>query len=315
MDKKINIVRNKPLQKYLLKRTIIIAALITLILILYGCEEPFINDPGTVYPQSEPLYADLEKRIRENYDYRAVFTWDQYKDLMTELSKEKYLVLPLDEMRNTYNDSKVVIGLRHDIDMNPFKALEMAEIEKDFGFRTTYFVLPTADYYGYIYRTGLNRCTGLDSLIKDLYDKGAEIGIHNDLLTAMIDYGFDPLIFNSTELTFIKALGIPVSGTASHGSPIAKKTVPNYQIFSDFAISDSILYDGRKYPIGKYSLMDYGFSYEAYFLDFDFYYSESGGRWNNENGFAGTLEKLDKSIPGNRIQILTHPDWWGKVIN
>lgn len=291
------------------------ATLVILIVILSGCEEPFIQEPVPIYPPHEPPYADLEKRIREQYDYRAIFTWDQYNDLMFELSKDKYLVLPLNEMRNTYSDSKVVIGLRHDIDMNPFKALEMAEIEKDFGFRATYFILPTADYYGELYITGLNRSTGLDSLIKELYDRGAEIGIHNDMLTAMIDYGFDPLIFNSNEMAFIKSLGIPVSGTASHGSPIARKTIPNYQIFSDFAKSDSVLYEGKKYPIGKNSLREFGFEYEAYFLDFNNYYSESGGKWNDENGFTGILSKLEESLPGDRIQILTHPDWWGRGSN
>jgi len=298
-----------------MKRQKLLAALVILIVILAGCEEPFIQEPVPIYPPHEPPYADLEKRIREKYDNRAIFTWDQYYDLMIELSKDKYLVLPLNEMRNTYSDSKVVIGLRHDIDMNPFKALEMTEIEKDFGFMATYFILPTADYYGELYRTGLNRSTGLDSLIKELYDRGAEIGIHNDMLKAMIDFGFDPLIFNSNVLAFIKSLGIPVFGTASHGSPIAKETVPNYQIFSDFAKSDSILYERKKYPIGKNSLREFGFEYEAYFLDFNNYYSESGGKWNDENGFTGTLSKLEESLPGDRIQILTHPDWWGRGSN
>jgi hypothetical protein len=298
-----------------MKRPGLYSALIILILVFEGCEKTFIQDPIPIYPPHEPPYADLEKRIREKYDYRAVFTWDQYRELLTELAKEKYLVLPLDEMRNTYNDSKVVIGLRHDIDMNPFKALEMADIEKDFGFRVTYFVLPTADYYGFLFKTGLTRNKGLDSLIRDLYKKGAEIGIHNDMLTAMIDYGFDPFIFNKNELDFIKSLGIPVTGTASHGSPIAKKTVPNYQIFSDFATSDSVLYEGKKYPIGKNSLKEFGFEYEAYFLNFNYYYSESGGKWNDEKGFAGILSDLERSLPGDRIQILTHPDWWGRKNN
>ena len=289
--------------------------LMILIMILIGCEKPLRQDPVPINPPHEPPYADLEKRVREEYDYRAVFTWVQYKDLLLELSKGKYLVLPLNEMRNTFDNSKVVIGLRHDIDMNPFKALEMANMEKDFGIRATYFILPTADYYGYIYRTGLKRSIGLDSLIRELYDTGAEIGIHNDMLTAMIDYGFDPLTFNSNELALLRSLEIHVYGTASHGSAIAKKTVPNYQIFSDFAKSDSVLYEGKKYPIGKYSLKEFEFEYEAYFLNFNFYYSESGGKWNDENGFTGTLQKLDKSVPGDRIQILTHPDWWGRISN
>ena len=183
-----------------MKRHQLYAPLIILILVLAGCEKTFIQDPIPIYPPYQPPYAGLEKQIREKYDYRAVFSWSQYIDLMNELSKDKYLVLPLNEMRSTYSDSRVVIGLRHDIDMNPFKALEMAEIEKDFGFSATYFFLPTADYYGYLFRTGLNRSIGLDSLLKDLFDRGTEIGIHNDMLTAMIDYGFAPFIFNSNEL-------------------------------------------------------------------------------------------------------------------
>jgi len=298
-----------------MKRTRFHIVLITFITISYGCEKTFIEDPVSENSLPEPPYASLEERIRAKYDHRAVFTWDQYMDLMTELSKDKYLVLPLEEMRKTYSESKVVVGLRHDIDMNPFKALESAVIERDFGFRTTYFVLPTADYYGYLYRTGLYRNEGLDSIIRDLYDTGAEIGMHNDMLTAMIDFGFDPFSFNGNELAFIRSIGIPVSGTASHGSPIARLTVPNYQIFSDFDKSVSVVYNGKEYPIGKNSLAEYGYEYEAYFLDFDFYYSESGGKWNDVNGFSGILEQLAGSLPGTRIQILTHPDWWGKAIN
>jgi hypothetical protein len=304
----------KPVQKKM-KGPKFSAGLVVTIMILAGCNKPLVQDPVPVYPKHEPPYAGLEKRIREEYDYRAVFTWGQYNDLLIELSKEKYQVLPLNEMRNTFNNSKVVIGLRHDIDMNPFKALEMAKMEKNSGIRATYFILPTADYYGYIYRTGLNRSVGFDVLIKELYKTGAEIGIHNDMLTAMIAYGFDPLTFNRRELDFLNSLGIPVTGTASHGSPIAKKTVPNYQIFSDYAKSDSVLYEGKMYPIGKHSLMDFGFQYEAYFINFNFYYSESGGKWNDENGMAGILLKLQKSVPGDRIQILAHPDWWGRVSN
>ena len=302
-------------QEDLMKRTRFHIFLIAIITIINGCEKPFIQDPVAENPLPEPPYTGLEERIREKYDHRAVFTWDQYMDLLTELSKDKYLVLPLDEMKNTFSESKVVIGMRHDIDMNPFKALEMVGIERDFGFRTTYFVLPTADYYGYMYSTGLNRNAGLDPLIRDLYDSGAEIGMHNDMLTAMIDFGFDPFIFNGNELAFIRSLGIPVTGTSSHGSPIARITVPNYQIFSDFAKSVSVVCYGNEYPIGKYSLADYGYEYEAYFLDFDLYFSESGGKWNDVNGFSGILEQLARSLPGTRIQILTHPDWWGKAIN
>lgn len=114
-------------------------------------------------------------------------------------------------------------------------------------------------------------------------------------------------------LKWLRSNKIRIYGTASHGSPLARKTVPNYQIFSDFAKSDSLEYMGKIYPLGEHSLKDYGFKYEAYFVDFGFYFSESGGKWNDPEGFTGILKKLESSNAGDRIQVLVHPDWWGKA--
>jgi hypothetical protein len=134
-------------------------------------------------------------------------------------------------------------------------------------------------------------------------------------LTVLILNNIDPFLFNREELKFYKSLKIPIYGTASHGSPLAKKTVPNYEVFSDFSKSDSVLYQDKKYPLGIHSLKQYGFRYEAYSINFGTYFSESGGKWNDPEGFAGILKKLESSNPGDRIQILVHPDWWGQSSN
>jgi hypothetical protein len=259
-------------------------------------------------------YSELEKTIRERYDPYAVFTWAQYKQLLGIISQEKFLVLPLNEMRNTYSNTQVVIGLRHDVDFNVFKALEMAGIEKEYGIRATYYLLATAEYYGRITNSGLVRSHGIATVIRKICQTGAEIGIHNDLLTVMIQFKLSPFLFNQEEQEFYKAIGIPIYGTAAHGSPIAKQTVSNYQIFSDFAQSETVRYQGHEYPLGSHNLKEYEFQYESYFIDFKTYYSESGGRWNDSNGFNGILEKLKSSKPGDRIQVLVHPDWWGKTL-
>jgi hypothetical protein len=157
------------------------------------------------------------------------------------------------------------------------------------------------------------RSEGIGTLFQEISNTGAEIGIHNDLLTVMIQDGIDPLEFNRQELEYYKSLGITIHGTASHGSDIAKKSVPNFEIFSDFAKKDTIHYDGRVYKIGRHSLKDFGYEYEAYFVDHKLYLSDSGGRWNDKEGLKGILKELDASKPGDRIEILVHPDWWGKT--
>jgi hypothetical protein len=277
-----------------------------LLLALSGCEK---NDMP-VEPESP--YSATEKMIRAEYDRSAVFSWKDYHILMDKLCEEKFTVLPLNEMRKHFDPSKVVIGLRHDMDFNAFRGLEMVNIERSYGIRSTYFVLATSEYYGKITQSGVTRNIGMDSLYKRISDRGGEIGIHNDLLAVMIIYGLDPYLFNKNELDFYSSVGIQIHGTASHGSYIAKVTATNYQIFSDFAKKDSVEYNGQKYPLGIKSLADFGYEYEAYFINFNSYITDSGGKWNDPEGFQGILKKLDSAIPGDRIQILVHPDWWGR---
>jgi len=293
------------------KKPIMFGCLVVNLLMSSFCEKDTANElPVTISP-----YVEIESTIRRKYDVYAVFKWDQYTQLLDKLSQAKFNVLPINEMRNTYDNSKVIVGLRHDVDFNPFKALEMAKTEKIYGIRATYYFLATAEYYGSINNSVMVHSPGIEYLFKEIHNTGAEIGIHNDLLTVLILNNTDPFLFNKEELKFYKSLKIPIYGTAAHGSPLAKKTVPNYEVFSDFAKSDSVLYQGKKYPIGRHSLKQYGFKYEAYSINYGFYFSESGGKWNDPEGFAGILKKLESSKPGDRIQILVHPDWWGRTSN
>ena len=305
-----NIKRFNPFHKTY-KKPIWFGCLVVILIISSFCEK----DPAYELPVAPAPYAEIESTIRGKYDVYAIFKWDQYTQLLDKLSQSKFKVLPINEMRNTFDGSKVIVGLRHDVDFNPFKALEMAKIEKDYGIRATYYFLATAEYYGNFSNNKIVRSTGIEDLLKDIHKTGCEIGIHNDLLTIMIVYKLDPFLFNQEEIAFYRSLRIRINGTAAHGSPLARITVPNYQIFSDFAKSDSIQYQGKKYPLGKHSLKEYGYKYEAYYIDYGIYLSDSGGKWNDPEDFAGILKKLESSKPGDRIQILVHPDWWGRNSN
>lgn len=97
-----------------------------------------------------PSYLILEDYIRGKYDICSVFKWEDYSQLLDKLSGEKFEVLTINDMRSTYDKSKVIVGLRHDVDFNPFKALEMARMENIYGFRATYFMLASAEYFGKI---------------------------------------------------------------------------------------------------------------------------------------------------------------------
>lgn len=300
-----------PLNRKLLRFTV----LLLYIAVIAGCEkDPLIIDNPRPEPEpAKPEYDFLEATIRAKYDNYAVFPWSMYEKLLTKLSDEKFMVLPLNEMRQTFRTDKVVIGLRHDVDFNPYKAREMAFREKAHDIRSTYFFLATADYSGKVDHNGFVRNRSMDKVLKDVDSTGSEIGIHNDLLTVWLVYNLDPFIFNSEELAYYKSLKIPIYGSAGHGSWLGKIIkISCNQLFSDFAQSDSVIYEGRKYRLGERSMKDYGFEYEAYFIDFGSYYSDSGGVWKGIDSFEDLLRRLDTSTRGERIQILIHPDWWGR---
>ncbi|MBP7463345.1 MAG: hypothetical protein KA793_03350 [Bacteroidales bacterium] len=251
----------------------------------------------------------IERHIRQGHDHRAIFTWDNYNQLLAELSKEKYIVLPVHEFIDSINDSKVVICLRHDVDVHIFKAIEMAEMEMLHGIRSTYFILGTAFYYGE-FRYGImyrNKC--MEEYYLKLYNLGHEIGIHNDLISVMIEFGCDPKEFNQSEISFYNSLGIPIYGNVAHGSEIASQTLANYTIFSDFTDRTSITYNGVEYPVGIMSLAEAGYIYEANFINYNKYFADNG---NFNNDFNFLISSLENSTPGDRIEILAHPVWWGK---
>lgn len=262
--------------------------------------------------KEKPSVEEIRKQVNLIHNPRAVNTFNQYERLLKLISKDKYISLPLHEFKDSINNQKVIIGLRHDVDCHPFKALIMAEMEKKYNLKATYFILATSGYYCKLQNKGIYLYKSMDKIYKEIFDLGHEIGIHNDLLAVLILHGIEPFSFNEFELKHYKEIGIDIHGTVAHGSQIASSTVPNFQIFSDFAKSKSILYNNVKYPIGLKSMAEYGFEYEAYFINHNKYYSDSGGTWNLKGGFEELLQKIEKSKPGDRIQILIHPVWWGK---
>jgi hypothetical protein len=78
-------------------------------------------------------------------------------------------------MRNTFDSTKVIVGLRHDVDLNPYKAVEMARIEKLFDIRSTYYFLATAEYFGKIENSRLVRFPGISEIVLEVHRTGRRL--------------------------------------------------------------------------------------------------------------------------------------------
>lgn len=296
-------------------------------------------------------YNEIERKVRNNQDKRAIFFYSDYEQILNAINEKKCVNLPLFEMANYEDTNKVIVGIKHDIDCHPFKALELAEIENRYNIRTTYYILQTAFYYGKLKNNGkFIRYNSLDALYKKIYDLGNEVGIHNDLLTIMIDWGLEPFEFNKYTIKELNNIGITVYGTSAHGANICHivKHI-NYEIFSDFAKCQKIEYQGKTYQIGINTLNEFGYSYEAYHIPYNIYISDAGGEFSiskicsdskdvnlysysiddrinyekvqidtkgvsihtkNNVSITEIVETIKNAQPGDRIVILTHPVWW-----
>ena len=305
---------------------------LSLVSLIYGKEKR--NENSKVYSIHQNAFSDT---IR-NYRYLnqpdtihgkfistksdSCFTYKKYVDFLNKISDtSKYIVLPLSEFIKTNNPNKIVIGLRHDIDLNLNIAYNLSKVENNVGFQSTYYILHTADYY---LKSQSNKAIHTQAIIPILKkmqnDFHHEIGWHNDLITLQLVYKIDPRIFLHQELAWLKDNGINVTGTASHGSNFCYtyhyvnwyfwKEFPNPNIpaFNNYESAivgvDTIFYK-------KALLKDFGLAYEAYFINFNKYFSDAsfvnGQRWNFNMLDLNTLH------PGDRVQILMHPIYYSSI--
>ncbi|MHB1156126.1 MAG: hypothetical protein ACYC26_04730 [Phycisphaerales bacterium] len=249
--------------------------------------------------------------VRQGPPDSARFTWADYDKLLAEITKPRYRVLPLKDFDTDTTTDKVLVGLRHDIDSHPEKALVMADLETKAGMRSTYFFLHSASYYGSVKNGLMIRNAAIDDLAKQLHDRGFEIGIHTDLFTLMWDHQFKPASFIKEEIAYYKNLGIPVTGAAAHGSAsVIDRGVNNMWMFSEFNKKGEIVVNGKTYEYGNHSIADHGLAYEGYHLRRDAYTGDIDPRFQDKP-VEDMIAYIASLPPGARLIILAHPEHWG----
>lgn len=342
------------------RQTLVYFLILISIIYLFGCQQKKTNitepeqqnspqknkeddNENNNEDDSEPTLAEIEKNIRNEFDARAKFTYELYDSLLGELSNAaRYQVMSLNDFIQTTDDSKILVGLRHDIDANPFKAMEMAALEESRGFSSTYYVLHSTSYYGRSTEKGFVRNKAMSPVYQTIFNRGHEIGIHNDLIQLIVFYNIDPIAFITDEIEYYTQLGIPVWGTSAHGGRLVlQNNLNNYYVFSDYnqdlkfeCEGEIYLYSGGYFAQDslfiypnfadttsaeivntalppKLSLHDYGFEYEAYHIEYNKYLTDSGGKWKN-GSITDPIDFIRQCKAGDRLVILTHPLWWGR---
>ncbi len=223
--------------------------------------------------------------------------------------------------------SKNVIGLRHDVDHSIDYALEMAFWEHDRGIRSTYYILPGTAYWNEDPRL-LDKCL-------QIQDFGHEIGLHVNTVAEWFRHNKEPLSSLKMQLKRLREAGLVVDGIAAHGDPDCyNANFINYWVFRELRPDDpakretgltaegipsgkvgrALTYpenhillrpgDGEQLEFWQVSMKELGLAYHATHLDYDTYYTDSGGRWRV------TPDPLNEDLRRGRIQINIHPIHW-----
>jgi hypothetical protein len=191
------------------------------------------------------------------------------------------------------------IGMRHDVDNHIGPAVEMARWEAERGYRSTYFILPTAPYWAYKRE--------LQAALEEIAGCGHEIGFHLNAITAAIQTGRDPLQILAEDVAELRGYGYRVRGVVAHGDQACyRHGFVNDELFLESPRPDwgTATRTVGGVPLRPVPRGTFGFDYDPNQLRRGAYLSDSGGRWSQpfEQVAAGW---------GGQLHMLVHPDWWG----
>lgn len=193
-----------------------------------------------------------------------MFNLDQYKQILENASAYNYT------FSNYKGNHDKMIILRHDIDVSPKLALEMAKIEFDLGIKSIYFFMVRSPFYNLFSRAN-------DSIVREIIDMGHHIGLHFDEGYYSKNLDLQTLIDEEIDI-LEKCFSINID-TVSFHQP-SQKIINN-----EISIKQINTYDKHFFKDIKY-LSDSNMSFK-------------------EN----PLEIIEKN-KYNKIQMLTHPIWW-----
>lgn len=198
------------------------------------------------------------------------FTYQAYRELLTLLRQHGYT---FSSYHNYHKCDKSVI-VRHDIDMNIAKAVQMAELETQMGISSTYFVLVTSNFYNIFSKEN-------QDMLREMHCMGHEIGLHFD--EAKYDgQGIDMVQAMEQEAELLaQCLGCPVRSVSMH-RPSKETLAADYVVMGGQIVN----------------------SYGTEFFQNHKYLSDSRRYWRED------VRSIIKSEAYDRLHVLIHPFWY-----
>lgn len=214
--------------------------------------------------------ANYFDQVEENYRDLSD-TFDRYRELVDGLIDiDRRMLHPACDLLDAASTEHPLVALRHDIDADPITAVRMARYLARVGAPGTFYLLPTALYYGTFHDHAggklFVRQAEVVDWVKALIVAGCETGVHNDAFGAIVHHGADGPRFIASEIAWLRAIGARIVGTAGHNA------LPTYGAENSEVFSGRKLWarrvaapDGGPLPLGALSERELELTYEGTF--------------------------------------------------
>lgn len=200
------------------------------------------------------------------------FTYQAYRELLELLREHGYVF----SSYHDYIQADRTVILRHDIDMDIPKAVQMAEIEQEMGVSSTYFVLVTSNFYNIFSQEN-------QKMLRRLQEMGHEVGLHFD--EAKYDEETDLVRAMEQEAALLsQCMGQPVRSLSMH-RPSGKTLEADYLVQGGHIVN----------------------SYGTEFFRNHKYVSDSRRNWRED------VLAIVRSGEFDRLHILTHAFWYDET--
>lgn len=194
------------------------------------------------------------------------FTATYYALLIDTLKTHAYLFYTISDYTKVENKSSHMVLLRHDIDAMPFKALEIAKVEKKAGVRSSFFLKIDPQIF-------------IPGIVAQIAEFDHEIGYHyEDLARNHGNYAKAISDFESNLDALRKT--VPVTTICADGDPLSK--------FSNLWLWEK--YDYKRFGIDCEIYLDIDYNEYAYLTD-------TGRCWDGARYNVWDHVKSDKFWP------------------
>jgi peptidoglycan/xylan/chitin deacetylase (PgdA/CDA1 family) len=208
--------------------------------------------------------------------YMPQFTLAAYRDMLIKALEAGYRFLRFDDPNRFV--SEPVCLLRHDVDVDPGAAFQLAEIERDLGIRSTFFFMVRSPCYNLFSRANAD-------LVELILKMGHWLGLHYDA-------GFKP-----------RAIAELEDDVAQQTAMLTSQFGQTVGVVSFHQPSSEVL-------SGKISLSKFINTYDKEDLKGFQYVSDSNKKWRHPEPGRMMGEAV---YP--KLHLLIHPIWWARDRN